>query len=248
MATSPARYELNASTDARLASSSRGDAASATPLASQLQAAFAAGATYRLRKRQQISFDSTPSLFFLQQGQLATTMQVGPDRRSIVELHFPGDMLSSHRLGVAEHKVVALNQAHVRRLPLAVIERQFHNDPELLHAVVDIVSRQNAQARLHCALLTRFTGEERLATFLMQLASRAGRALADRITVPLPISREDIADFLGLNADTVSRLFTRFKKAGYIELHGRSDLHIINWTGLRDISPFGAEMKPPSMP
>lgn len=247
MATSPARFELSPSIDARSAHPPRGDATGAAALAAQLQTAFATGAAYRLRKRQQISFDSTPSLFFLQQGHLATTMQIGPDRRSIVGLHFPGDMLSSHHFGVAEHKVVALSQAHVRRLPLAVLERQFHSDPNLLHAVVDLVSRQSTQARLHCALLTRFTGEERLATFLMQLAARAGRGLADRITVPLPISREDIADFLGLNADTVSRLFTRFRKAGHIELHGRSDLHIINWAGLRAISPFGAEMKPPSV-
>ena len=192
---------------------------------------------HRLRKHQQISLDGPPSLLLVQAGQLATMLQIDSERRCIVELHFPDDVISSHHL--APYQLVALSQTNLRRITLSAAERHFRSDASLVQSLADDMERRAIIARRHCALLTRLTGEERLATFLLQMASRRGRCLSDRISVPLPLSREDVADYLGLNADTVSRLFTRLKKAKVIQLQGRSELHILSWEQLRAMTPLG---------
>lgn len=202
-----------------------------------LVALFATTTPHRLRKHQQISLDGPPSLLLVQAGQLATMLQIDGERRCIVELHFPDDVISSHHL--APYQLVALSQTNLRRVTMSAAERHFRADVGLVQALADDMERRAIIARRHCALLTRLTGEERLATFLLQMASRRGRCLSDRIAVPLPLSREDVADYLGLNADTVSRLFTRLKKAKVIQLQGRSELHILSWEQLRAMTPLG---------
>ncbi len=211
-----------------------------------MQSLFNSGVTQRLRKRQQMLVDGTTDqcLFHVQQGLLATALHIAGDRRCLLELHYPGDIISSDRFQRQGLRVFALTQSQVQRLPVAQVERQMSGEASAFRPLIHIVTRQAEQARLHCALLTRLSGEERLATFLMQLATRLGQRVADRISVPLAISREDIADYLGLNADTVSRIFTRFRKARLIEFHGRSDFEILNWPQLCEISPFCEDMRP----
>lgn len=213
------------------------EAPASVPGHQALVSLFAATTPHRLRKHQQISLDGPPSLLLVQAGQLATMLQIDGERRCIVELHFPDDVISSHHL--APCQLVALSQTNLRRVTLSAAERHFRADVGLVQALADDMERRAIIARRHCALLTRLTGEEKLATFLLQMASRRGRCLVDRIAVPLPLSREDVADYLGLNADTVSRLFTRLKKAKVIQLQGRSELHILNWEQLRAMTPLG---------
>ncbi|MDX2202864.1 MAG: Crp/Fnr family transcriptional regulator [Hyphomicrobiaceae bacterium] len=180
----------------------------------------------------------------VQQGLLATSLHLAGDRRCLIELHFPGDIISSDRFGRPGVRVFSLAQTQIQRLAVAALERAVGGDPTALRALMATVTRQAEQSRLHCAILTRLSGEERLATLLLQLAQRLGQRISDRINVPLAISREDIADYLGLNADTVSRIFTRFRKARLIEFHGRSDFEILNLQKLSEISPLSEDVKP----
>ena len=61
-------------------------------------------------------------------------------------------------------------------------------------------------------LLGRRSAEEKVAAFLLNLQSRYGRIGAMSVTVPLPMSRQDIADYLGLTIETVSRTMTRLAR------------------------------------
>lgn len=213
--------------------------------ATALQHYFNGGTTQRLRKRQQILFEGAGEacLFMVQQGVLATSLHIAGDRRCLLELHYPGDIISSDRFGRAGIRVFSVAQTQVQRLSVAALERAVGNDPSVLRAFLSAVTRQAEQSRLHCALLTRLTGEERLATLLLQIAQRVGQRVGDRTSVPLAISREDIADYLGLNADTVSRIFTRLRKGRLIEFHGRSDFEILDWEKLCALSPLCEDFK-----
>ncbi|RTL71691.1 MAG: Crp/Fnr family transcriptional regulator [Hyphomicrobiales bacterium] len=217
---------------------------------SSVQQLFSGGTTQRLRKRQQILFDGAGDacLFMVQQGLLATSLHIDGDRRCLIDLHFPGDVISSERFARSGVRVFSLTQSQVQRVAVTAIERQGNGEAGALRGLMSVATRQAEQARLHCALLTRLTGEERLATLLVQLAQRLGQKVADRVNVPLAISREDIADYLGLNADTVSRIFTRFRKAKLIEFHGRSDFEILNWPKLCELSPLVDDAKPRPQP
>ena len=62
------------------------------------------------------------------------------------------------------------------------------------------------------------TAQERIAGFLLALAQRNARHGEDPATIVLPMTRTDIADFLGLTIETVSRTFSKFRAQGIIEL------------------------------
>lgn len=80
----------------------------------------------------------------------------------------------------------------------------------------------HARANLHIARLASLSSEARVAAFLLELALRTGRVTNDTVTCDLPLSRCDIADYLSLNADTLSRIMTRLKTRGSVATIGRS--------------------------
>jgi CRP/FNR family transcriptional regulator len=67
-------------------------------------------------------------------------------------------------------------------------------------------------------LLGRRSAEEKVATFLVSWRDRLARQNAPSATLPLPMSRQDIADYLGLTIETVSRTFTKLERDGVIEI------------------------------
>ena len=87
------------------------------------------------------------------------------------------------------------------------------------------------QAQQRMLLLGRKSAEERLASFLIDLAERQ-----ETTCLHLPMSRQDIADFLGLTIETVSRLFTRFKRAGMIDLPDRHSVVLQDGVELSDLA------------
>ncbi|MDH3666241.1 MAG: helix-turn-helix domain-containing protein [Paracoccaceae bacterium] len=78
---------------------------------------------------------------------------------------------------------------------------------------------------------------ERLCGFLAEMTRRTGRRIGQRWLVCLPMSREDIADYLGLNSDTVSRLMTRIKQAGLVRFLSVSEFEVASLERLEDRVP-----------
>jgi CRP/FNR family transcriptional regulator len=90
-----------------------------------------------------------------------------------------------------------------------------------LRRINELAVRELSQAQDHIVLLGRRSAEEKVATFLVRWRNRIAEAAAASQMVPLPMSRQDIADYLGLTIETVSRTFTRFERDGVIEIvHG----------------------------
>jgi CRP/FNR family transcriptional regulator len=107
--------------------------------------------------------------------------------------------------------------------------------PELEHRLLSNAANEIATAQDQMLLLGRKTAQERLATFLLMMRKRAtSPTQAD--TVILPMSRQDIGDFLGLTIETVSRTVTRLRKSGAIELPDPNRVVIRDDEMLKDLS------------
>ena len=79
------------------------------------------------------------------------------------------------------------------------------------------MARQTARAAIHTAAVGRFDCRQRVATFLLELALRTGvRAPCGGLDFEIPLNRTDIADYLGLNADTLSRTMSRLRASGLL--------------------------------
>lgn len=133
-------------------------------------------------------------------------------RRQIEAFYFPGDVfgieLGSNHASSAE-AVSATTIAVVRRSTLLASATK---DADVSNRLWAHTAHELEQARRHAMLLVK-TAQERVASFLIDLSNRiAGDA------VELPMSRQDIADYLGLTIETVSRTLTQFQQTSAIEL------------------------------
>ena len=85
--------------------------------------------------------------------------------------------------------------------------------PHLLRRLHEFAGHELSLAQDQMLLLGRRTAEEKVAAFLINLQARYARIGAASVTVPLPMSRQDIADYLGLTIETVSRSLTKMARA-----------------------------------
>ena len=133
-------------------------------------------------------------------------------RRQIEAFYFPGDVfgmeLGSHHASSAE-AVSACTISVVRRSTLLAATAK---DPQISNRLWSYTAHELERARRHAMLLVK-TAQERVASFLIDISNRlTGEA------VELPMSRQDIADYLGLTIETVSRTLTQFQQTSAIEL------------------------------
>lgn len=87
--------------------------------------------------------------------------------------------------------------------------------------------------------LSKKSAGEKVAAFLVMLAKRQerlGAMSSEEFDIPLPMSRLDIADYLGLSIETVSRRLTKLKSDGVIELPDRYSAHICEFDQLEHLA------------
>ncbi|MEM8753436.1 MAG: helix-turn-helix domain-containing protein [Pseudomonadota bacterium] len=162
-------------------------------------------------------------------GMLAFSTLLADGRRLILSLATEGEALSS--ACCAGCRIEALSEA-------TIVLRQIDESADELASIFADAHRRLIASSERQTLLGRFTAAERAAAFLVELAERLGQAAPDgAVEAPLPLSRDDIADYLGLKSETMSRMFTRFRKNGLIEFPTRDRCRILDLGALKAILP-----------
>lgn len=145
-------------------------------------------------------------------GSVRTYSVLNDGRRHIGAFYLPGDVFgveSGSEHSLSAEAIVDSTVAVVRRSAVMNVAKR---DNMLLTQLLDCTARELNRARDHVQLLIK-TAQERVASFLLEMAERLPGD-----TVELPMSRQDIADYLGLTIETVSRTLTQFGLAKAIEL------------------------------
>ena len=110
--------------------------------------------------------------------------------------------------------------------------------PAIMRYLEQAVASQMARQAIHAATLGQFDCEQRVATLLVELALRTGVSSASGgVAFELPFNRTDIADYLGLNPDTLSRIMSRLKAAGLIGHTERNRAVVRDFPALAARSP-----------
>ncbi len=142
-----------------------------------------------------------------------------PDgRRQIIGFLETGDFLglafNENYLYTAE----AVTPASVRRISRRRMEALIDENQEVRRRLMTITANELLTAQDQMVLLGRKTAKEKLCTFLVGLSRKAARRGLNATRVSMPMGRADIADYLGLTIETVSRTITCLKTAGLIRL------------------------------
>jgi len=125
---------------------------------------------------------------------------------------------------------VTVSTSNIVRLTLADMRRS----PALQKEVFEITWAQLDAAQQLITTLTKKTASEKIATFLIMLAERQ-HCVGEVFDVRLPMSRLDIADYLGLSIETVSRRITALKKEKIISLPDRNTVRIYQFSVLKNM-------------
>ena len=91
---------------------------------------------------------------------------------------------------------------------------------------------------LHILALGRLLPQERVASLLLEVALRCGKSAGERVYLTLPMSRGDIADYLCLHADTVSRVFSRFRQMGLLGPSASGETYVSRMQDLCALTPL----------
>lgn len=170
---------------------------------------------------------------------LVATCAMTPDgRRQILCLHVAGDTICAMSAKGAECWCEALAPSEICELDFSSAAHRLGSDPGFLRTLFKLAHDRLERSAVHLVLLGRLDGMERVCGFLADLARRTGRHRDGRLQVSLPMSREDIADYLGLNTDTVSRLFTRIKKAELARFLSVSEYEVPSLERLEERAPI----------
>ncbi len=152
-------------------------------------------------------------LYRVLSGAVRTVRLLCDGRRQIGAFHFPGDWFGLSADGAHRFGAEAVSDAVVEAYPRSVLTLGGAAGP--CAGPENAIVLQLARAEDHLLLLGRKTAEERVAAFLCDLNARGIREL--------PMRRQDIADYLGLTIETVSRMLSHLQRSGLVEIaHSRS--------------------------
>lgn len=171
-------------------------------------------------------------------GVLRLFTQTADGKEQILGLVYPSDFLGRPFGETTPYGVEALTQAEVCVFQRADFDRFAREHPRLEHKLLERTLTELDRTRRWMLLLGRMNAQQKLATFLLELTDRIAPVRRNLIPedaprgVELPLSRQQIADILGLTVETVSRQFTRMKADGLIDTAGRRHVNILDWTGL----------------
>jgi CRP/FNR family transcriptional regulator len=196
----------------------------------------------RLRRRQRLQIAADDSnLFIVRAGILIVQANVGEGKRSLLDVYYPGDvLLTDHIPELAEYAITSASLTEVWRVKRSAFVADSTRDAALLGQLLHRLSSQRARSQMHAAIIAGLTSEERVAALLIEAGCRLGSPSAHGVTLEMPLSRTEIAEYLALNADTLSRLMSRLAAEGLIDRAGRARITIRDWAKLEERCPLAA--------
>jgi CRP/FNR family transcriptional regulator len=167
--------------------------------------------------------DTNRSIYAVLSGSVKTLVDNPNGEEQIVGFHLPGELLGMDGFSGDAHtcSAVALETSSVCEFPLESLDEVCHLVPSIQYAMRRIMGREVTKDHAMLLLLGRMSAEEKLASFLISLSKRMAQRHWKPSEFNLTMPRQDIANYLGLAVETVSRLFAHLQDAEIIEVDRR---------------------------
>ena len=148
-------------------------------------------------------------------------------RRQIVDLVLPGDFFSFSCRTDGQHFIEAIvDDTLIACYSRARVEKVADLNPEVARVIGEVAFAAAARAERQILILGQMTAAEKVVAFLISMVERLSGDGGDEVT--LPVSRYEIADFLAISAETVSRSLTELKHRGAISIEGTRKIRILD--------------------
>jgi CRP-like cAMP-binding protein len=179
--------------------------------------------------------DEVEYLYRVVTGVLRLTRLLEDGRRQVIAFGYPGDVVGFPADGRHHTDCDALTDARLVPYRRAVLERG-EGDPALHAWLLQAALREISAMQDHFMMLGRKSALEKVASFLCVLCDRVGERHAGPPAIDLPMSRADIADFLGISTETVCRTLSQLKSRGLIAIEDIYHVVLLDADGLRALA------------
>jgi len=172
-------------------------------------------------------------LFAVRSGSVKNYVASEDGQEKVINFSLPGELLGLEAISVGVHRcdAVALETTSVCEIPFERLDEVAGRIPSLRRQLLRLLSRELGDDQRQLQLLGGSGADQRLATFLVDLSERfAARGFSPR-EFNLSMSRQDIAAYLGMAVETVSRLFSRFSDEGLVAVE-RKHITLLDIDGL----------------
>lgn len=188
------------------------------------------------------------SIFVVRSGSLKTYTPTIDGTEQVTGFHLPGELLGLDAIGKGQHPCAAraLETTSVCEVPFDNLENLTHQLPSLQQQLLRLMSKEISDDQEFMLLLGKKTAEARLSAFLLSISIRFKHRGFSSAEFYLSMSRNDIANYLGLAVETVSRMFTRFQEDGYLDAE-RKHILIKDRDKLKRIAGINVQHDPENM-
>jgi len=167
--------------------------------------------------------DPLTKLYAIRLGHFKTHKVTPAGEEQIVGFQMAGELLGWDAIGSDRHHcdATALEDSEVCEIPFTKLETLLGQLPVLMHRFHRLMSQEITREQGVMLLLGNMRAEQRMAVFLTNLSARYAARGYSSTQFQLRMSREDIGTYLGLTIESISRLFSRFKKMGLVKIDNR---------------------------
>lgn len=188
-------------------------------------------------------------LYAVKSGSLAATTPDGQGGSKIHGFYFPGDILGLDAIdsGSYQQTVVALEKSSICKLDYKNVPLLGEHQAGFYQQLIQAMSHQLMSERWTTLLLGTQSTEQRMAAFVLYLSSQLQSRGLPHLEFRLPMTRRDIADYLGMAMETVSRSISGLQKKGLVILQGRNT-SINNLEALLELAALNVDLSALSQP
>lgn len=181
--------------------------------------------------------DRVKRVFMLASGFLKIYALLADGRRQVTGFMFPGDFLGISIDDEYAFTAEALSESELWWFSRTAFDAFVEQNPEVERELYRLAAHELAAAQQQMVVLGRKTAAERLASFFLMLLGRKERVSGRAETgFDLPMNRLDIADYLGLTKETVSRMLALLRDRRLIRLEAQDRVEVLDRTGLEEMA------------
>lgn len=180
--------------------------------------------------------ESSYAIYAVRSGSIKTVIESPKGDEQIVGFHLPGELLGFDGFSDDKHScsAIALETSSVCVMPTHKLEDLCATLPSLQKQIRRIMGKEVSEEHKMLLMLGQMSAEEKIATFLLSISRRMEERHWKAKEFSLSMARQDIANYLGLAVETVSRLFAHYQEENIIQVDRRR-ISILDIDRLRDV-------------
>lgn len=174
--------------------------------------------------------DENPYLLIIHRGRVKIHRSVESGHEQLIRVLEPGDFIGETAFiggGQMDHYATTLEESEICVLHRDDVRRHLLKYPMITYKMLEAVSYRLGRTEHLVNSLTGEDVEHRIADYLVSLADET-----EATSIRLPISKKDLASYLGTTPETLSRKLAQFEEAGWIQQHGQRRIIILDYSAL----------------